>query len=171
MKRIIEEFIPPIGNLASVFHLPEQSIAIQYDGKLYIDYIVQNFIDHSETAFYVGEMLSDGSVIDIIGDASQFPHVFAGWDRKASDEQVAAMAIITPRQARLVLLQTLVPDGSQTLLDAVDALVALQPKDVQLTWEYSTEVQRNNPLITSLLGYLGKSPAEIDELFALGSTL
>jgi hypothetical protein len=158
MKRIIKEYIPPAPDQAGIFSLPPTAIAIQYDGKLYVDYIIDSQTETPNNPWYVGEMLADGSVIDVVGDASQFPHGFAGWDRKTPDEE------ITPRQARLVLLQA-------GLLDAVDALVAQQPKAVQLTWEYSTEVQRNNPLLAPLLIALGKTPEEIDAMFVLGAQL
>jgi hypothetical protein len=164
MKRIIIEYIPPSTEQAGIFSMPDKSIAIQYNGKLYIDYIVDKQTENPIEPFYIGEMLADGSVIDIVGDAGQFPHVFSGWDRKTPDAEIMAQATITPRQARLALLQ-------EGMLDMVNSIVAQQPKYVQLTWEYSTEIQRNNPLLNNLLAYLGKTPDEIDSIFRIAAEM
>jgi len=70
---------------------------------------------------------------------------------------------ITPRQARLALLQV-------GLLDDVEALLALD-KAMQIWWEYSLEVDRNNPHIVNAGLALGMTAQQLDELFVLGATL
>ena len=76
---------------------------------------------------------------------------------------------VTMRQARLALL-------GAGLLDAVEPALAAIPDPVQrqgaeITWEYSTEVQRNNPLITALAAGLGLYDTDIDNLFRTAATL
>lgn len=76
---------------------------------------------------------------------------------------------VTMRQARLALL-------GAGLLDAVEPALASIPDPVQrqgaeITWEYSTEVQRNNALIGALASGLGLSSADVDNLFRVAATL
>jgi len=70
----------------------------------------------------------------------------------------------TPRQMRLALLQL----GD---LDAVEAVVAAAGQDVRIQWEYSTLFERSHPAWDALVGGIGKSPADVDALFALAATL
>lgn len=163
MKRIIREFTPPAPTQAGIFSVPDNAVAIQYDGKLYADYLTINATENPQDAFYVGEMLPDGSVTDIQGDASQFPHCFLGWDRRTTDSEKVANLVITPRQARLALLQN-------NLLTNVNALVAAQPEIVRIQWEYAIDIKRTDPLVNSMLTYLGQTPAQIDALFVLAAT-
>jgi len=76
---------------------------------------------------------------------------------------------VTMRQARLALLGV-------GLLDAVEPALAAIPDPVQrraaeITWEYSAEVQRDNPLISALAAGLGLSPQQVDQLFIAAATL
>ena len=164
MKRIIIEYTPPEANQAGIFHLPQSAIAIQYEGKLYIDYIVDSATESPAGAYYIGEMLADGSVVDTVGNASEFPHVFAGWDRKTPDAELMAAVSITPRQARLILLE-------HGFLDVVEAMVAQQPESVRIQWEYAIDIKRNDPLVCALLEGMGQTPEQIDTLFMLAKTL
>jgi len=70
---------------------------------------------------------------------------------------------ITPRQARLALLQV-------GLLDDVEALLTLD-KAMQIWWEYSLEVDRNNPHIVNAGLALGMSESQLNDLFILGASL
>lgn len=83
-------------------------------------------------------------------------------------EEIAAARMATtvsPRQARLVLLQA----GH---LEAVEAMLALpENRAAQITWEYALEIKRSDPLITAIGGALGLTEAEIDDLFHLAATL
>jgi len=69
---------------------------------------------------------------------------------------------ISMRQARLALLA----DG---LLDDIEA--AMSTPEYKIWWEYSTVVERNNPLVEQVLATLGKSNAEIDQMFIGASQL
>jgi len=66
------------------------------------------------------------------------------------------------RQARLGLL-------ANNLLDLVESVIT-QPND-RVWWEYSTTVERNNPLVIQVLTALGKSSTEIDTLFIQAALL
>ena len=70
---------------------------------------------------------------------------------------------ITPRQARLALLQA-------TLLNEVELLLA-NDKAMQIWWEYSLDIQRNHPHIVAMGATLGITELQLDELFILGATL
>jgi len=70
---------------------------------------------------------------------------------------------ITPRQARLALLQA-------TLLDEVEAMVATD-KSMSIWWEYSLEVERNSEHIINAGLALGLTEEQLDNLFIEGSKL
>jgi len=71
---------------------------------------------------------------------------------------------VTPRQARLALLQ-------YGLLDQVEALVSKVGGSTKITWEYALTIDRADPLIETLRGGLGLLPAAVDQLFRTASTL
>ena len=71
--------------------------------------------------------------------------------------------VITPRQARLALLQA-------TLLDDVELLLA-NDKAMQIWWEYSLDIQRNHPHITAMTAAMGMTETQMDELFVLAGSL
>ena len=70
---------------------------------------------------------------------------------------------ITPRQARIVLLRA-------GMLDAVNQAVA-NNQEWAITWEFATEVKRDDPMIAAVQALLGKTDAYIDDLFTIGSKL
>jgi len=90
-------------------------------------------------------------------------YIFDGsyWVQKIA--QVVVPQSITPRQARLSLLQA-------TLLDEVETLLA-NDKAMQIWWEYSLEVNRNHKHIITMATALGLSENQLDELFILGESL
>lgn len=71
---------------------------------------------------------------------------------------------VSPRQARLALL-------GAGILDQVDAAIAQQPKAVQVAWDYSVSVRRDNPLIAQIAAGLGMTEAQVDQLFITAATL
>jgi hypothetical protein len=95
------------------------------------------------------------------------------WDEAAqgfrpSDDPPVPQSI-TMRQARLVLL-------SEGLLELVDAYLESIPNPVEkaaakITWEYSTEVQRNNPLVLMLAQHFNLTKEYVDQMFIQGSQL
>lgn len=70
---------------------------------------------------------------------------------------------ITPRQARIALLRA-------GMLDAVNQAVA-NNREWAITWEFATEVKRDDPMIAAVQALLGKTDADIDDLFTIGSKL
>lgn len=70
---------------------------------------------------------------------------------------------VTPRQARLALL-------GAGLLDQVEAAVVQAGGTTQITWEYATEIRRDDPLIESIGNALGLNEAQKDALFAAAAT-
>jgi hypothetical protein len=163
MKRVITEYgLTPPGT-ARIFQMPPDVYTVMFDGKVYADYLVSNDGQIPADPYYVGEMLEDGSVVAYVGDASTFPHNFAGWDRTPATFDPLQTLIITPRQARLALLQT-------GLLQAVEDIVATQPLSVRIQWDYAIDIRRYDPLVCSLLAALGQTEEQINSLFELAIT-
>ncbi|MBP0492152.1 hypothetical protein [Roseomonas indoligenes] len=71
---------------------------------------------------------------------------------------------ITPRQARLALLQA-------GLLDEVDAAVAAAGRAAQLEWEYATIVERNGALVERLAAGIPLTDQQVDDLFRAAAAL
>lgn len=76
---------------------------------------------------------------------------------------------VTPRQMRIALVM------SGISLSTIDAMIDTLPEPnksvARITWEYSVEFQRNNPLLTSMAPALGLTSTQVDQLFALAATL
>ena len=72
--------------------------------------------------------------------------------------------IVTPVQMRRALRR-------ESLLDAISAWVAASGPDTQDAWEYTTTFERSNPLIAAAAAVLGKTSADIDNLFRLAASL
>jgi hypothetical protein len=53
----------------------------------------------------------------------------------------------------------------------IDSLPEPDRSITRITWEYSIEFQRNNPLLNAMATALGFTQQQIDELFQLASTL
>lgn len=70
---------------------------------------------------------------------------------------------ITPRQARLKLLES-------DLLDSLEVVITTN-KAWQIEWEYSTEVKRDSPLIEAVASQAGLTSEQIDQMFAEASKL
>ena len=69
---------------------------------------------------------------------------------------------ISMRQARLALLK-------DNLLSTVDS--AITTDEQRIWWDYSTTVERSNPLVIEVLTALGKTSEEIDQMFINASIL
>ena len=76
--------------------------------------------------------------------------------------------VVTMRQARLALLQA-------GLLAQVNTAVANMPgaagDTARIEWGFSSTVERNRPLVQSLIGALGLTESQLDDLFRLAATL
>jgi hypothetical protein len=72
--------------------------------------------------------------------------------------------VISMRQARLQLL-------SMNLLDVVNAQISTMSQAAQIEWEYATEVQRSNPLVSALQAALSMTDSNMDTFFYNASLL
>lgn len=81
-----------------------------------------------------------------------------------ADACVPPYAPVTPRQARLALL-------GAGLLDQVEAAVTAAGGATQITWEYATQILRDDPLILQIGASLGLTQAQIDALFITAAGL
>lgn len=70
---------------------------------------------------------------------------------------------ITPRQARLKLLET-------DLLDNLEAVITTN-RAWKIEWEYATEVERDSPLIDAVASQAGLTVEQIDQMFLEASKL
>lgn len=74
---------------------------------------------------------------------------------------------VTMRQARRALLQA-------GLLNQVDGLINALPSPQKeaalIDWEYASSVERNSELVNNLIGGLGLTENQVDDLFALAAT-
>lgn len=75
---------------------------------------------------------------------------------------------VSPAQARLALLAKGDLDKVQT---ALNALPEPEKTAAFIKWEYSTEIERANPLVERMRVILGYSPDQMDALFMLASKL
>jgi hypothetical protein len=87
--------------------------------------------------------------------------------RDLTTEEIAAahaIAPVTPRQFRLALI------GIGISPAAISAMLA--GDEAALTeWDYAQEIRRDHPLVESLRLTLGKSPEQVDAVFAAASAL
>lgn len=80
----------------------------------------------------------------------------------------ATIKSVTMRQARLALLQS----GLLTQVNGAIATMGGAAGDAaRITWEFSSEVAKSNPLISQLATALGLTQKQLDDLFALAATL
>lgn len=71
---------------------------------------------------------------------------------------------VSPLQIRKALRQT-------GLNKAADAFVETLSEEAQEEWEYATAVDRDHPFIVAATVALGKTEADLDDLFRLAATL
>lgn len=84
-------------------------------------------------------------------------------EAKIIQAKQAVPQILTPRQARLVLL-------NNGLLDDIEAL-AQNNRVIGIWWEYSLEIDRNNEQLLQAAAALTIDEATLDTMFIEGSTL
>jgi len=102
-----------------------------------------------------GQTLQEGEIEMIEG----VPTI--GW--VIQDVRVSTPQSITPRQARLILLQ-------YGLLDDIEAMVATD-KAMEIWWEYSLEILRDNEHIKTAAIALNITDEQLDQMFIDGSKL
>ncbi|NKM12997.1 hypothetical protein GFL85_18505 [Rhizobium laguerreae] len=74
------------------------------------------------------------------------------------------IASVSSRQFKLQLL-------SAGLLDAVDAWVAQQPREVRIAYEYSGTFVKDSPMMTAGFAAMGFTPQQIEGFFAAAAEL
>lgn len=70
--------------------------------------------------------------------------------------------VISKRQCVLVL-------NEAGRLTEIENAVAAAPVDVQLSWEYASEIRRADPMVLSMAQALGWTEQQLDQLFILGA--
>lgn len=107
------------------------------------------------------QRLSDNASINPDTNPEYLAWLEAGNTPEPADIPPVIIPTLTMRQARLALLGV-------GLLDEVEAAITT-PSD-RIWWDYSATVERNHPLVNSVLIALGKTESEIDTLF-IGTAL
>lgn len=80
----------------------------------------------------------------------------------------AVPTVVTMRQARLALLQA---GLLGTVNSAVATMTGAEGDAARVTWEFSTEVRRTDPLVAQLAAQLGLDDAALDDLFTKAAAL
>lgn len=114
--------------------------------------------------FFMGLELSSLVWLDRRYERPTDEEIIAEFDRLSAAVVPEAPQSVTPRQARLALLQA-------GLLDQVQAAVDAAGGATKITWEFATTIERNSPLIETLGGSLGLTSEQVDTLFRFASTL
>ena len=103
----------------------------------------------------------DNTERDLIADA-----ITAGWEEITGSwplpPVMPEITIVSMRQARLALLQ-------ENQLDAVEALITT--REQHIWWDYSTIVEKYNPLVIEIKTALNWSDEYLTQLFELANTL
>ena len=73
-------------------------------------------------------------------------------------------SVVSMRQARLALFQS-------GLLSTVDSAISTGEDVDKITWEYATEVRREDVLVQNLSNSLGLTDEMLDQLFILAASL
>lgn len=94
--------------------------------------------------------------------------VFVDVAPPTAEELRLGIPSVTPRQARLALLQAELLDAAQ---DALDAIPSPQREAALIEWEYASEIQRTSSLIAAIGAALSLSEEQIDDLFRTASAL
>ena len=128
------------------------------------------FYKKIEDEILKGENISTPLVTLKVEDKDSYEYPQDGWYWFNSfDDALVFFAsanfgtILTPRQARLVLLD-------EGLLDAVEEIVKLNRK-YEIYWEYATEIRRDDAVLLQLSTALGITDEKLDEMFLEGSKL
>lgn len=81
---------------------------------------------------------------------------------------IPPITTVTMRQARLALLQSSLLTQVNT---AITNMTGTAGDAARITWEFSSEVHRADPLIDQLATVLSLTSQQIDDLFTLAATL
>jgi hypothetical protein len=76
---------------------------------------------------------------------------------------------VTPRQIRIALIMSGI--SLETIESMINALPEPDKSITRVTWEYSVEFQRSNPVLNAMTPMLGMTSSQVDDLFKLAATL
>jgi hypothetical protein len=85
----------------------------------------------------------------------------------AAQAEAAKPQSVTMRQARLALLEAGLLDNVQNIIAGMQGV---EGAAARIEWEYSSDMVRTQPLITTMAAALKLKPAAIDALFLSAST-
>lgn len=121
--------------------------------------------DHRGEVWWMAdaEFNIDPRTIAALGDPAEFVPPLTSFSPPAPPVVVPPI-VVSALQIRLALTQ-------QGLRNAVETYVNTASQDVRDSWQYGTEFPRTNGMIEAAALALGKTPAEVDSLFALAKTL
>ena len=125
-----------------------------------------NFIAqfHPDSAHPYEEVHADDTMVARIGDT----YDAATGAFITPTPEVTLITSITMRQARLALLAHNKLSDVQT---TIDSLPSPMKEQAQIEWEYASDVEITNPLIIQLMGSLGFTETNLDNLFIEASKL
>jgi hypothetical protein len=72
--------------------------------------------------------------------------------------------VVSARQMKLALL-------GAGLLDTVEAFVALQPREVQISWEYAIEFRRDDLMLADMAEAFGMGHEQVSQIFRAAAAL
>ena len=113
--------------------------------------------------------ISDGAAIPFAEDNSDYEQ-YKLWLSEGNtpdpyvEPPTPIPSVVTMRQARLALLQL-------NLLGTVNTAIQTGAEADKITWEYATEVRREDPLVVNMATALNLDSAALDGLFTLAATL
>ena len=113
--------------------------------KLVFDNTVVEFLSEAEALAFKAENSIESDVISF----EEAPLVVSN-----------VPSFVTPRQIRVALITS--GFSLATIETAIDSLPEPQQSITRVTWEYSVEFQRNNPLLIAMAPMLGLTSADID---------
>jgi len=76
---------------------------------------------------------------------------------------------VTPRQMRIALVMSGI--DLNVIENMINSLPEPNRSVTRITWEYSVELQRDNPILNAMAPVLGLTSAQIDQLFILAGGL
>ena len=118
----------------------------------------------SSGAYYEGERANPSDT-----EVPRRPDYTCSWDGSSWDGcGTQVPATVTMRQARMALLQAGMLSSVQS---AIDSLSGQSGEAARIEWEFSAEVQRERPLVSTLQDILGLTSSQVDDLFRLAATL
>jgi hypothetical protein len=113
-------------------------------------------VDVNEPNLPTLKELAAGVLKDVIDSIIDNSEEMKGRLREFRDDGIPYK--ISIRQAKLVLL-------GAGLLDDIENAIANTDRSVQISWEYATEFERDNPLILYFQSRLNLSKEQVDNLF------